>query len=854
MPNASNEIIYRNIKNKKMKKFYVILIMFLIIHQANAQYVVIPDTSFASWLRAHVPAAMNGNLMDTTSIAVTSLTSMDVSDKAIADLSGIQYFSSLETLNCSSGYNGPFGPPPNILTSLPPLPHSLVTLNCENNSIASLPVLPNTLSDLNCIRNQLTVLPALPPSLKILWCSINQLSILPVLPDSLKQLYCDNNQITNIPVLPFSLKELCCYGNELNDLPSLPAALTTLYCGTNHISHLPVLPNTLDYLHCSHSYLTSLPVLPDTLRVITCGYNQLTALPALPPHISILECEFNQLTTLPALPSSLGSLACNNNQLTSLPALPINLISLQCGNNLIACFPSLPVSLNWSYLCSISGNPFTCLPNYVPTMDATTRAYPICVAGDSINNIYGCTDAGYGILGFTFEDMNSDCIRDNGDIGLTNIHAMLYDNNNNLIGQTFSATNGVYDFPSSIGTYTVKIDTSNVPFNVQCLHPGTDTSITISMSNMGVNNVNFSFNCKPGFDIGVQSMVINGFAFPGLQHTVKFVAGDLSHWYHMNCSAGKSGSVQLIINGPATFNGIIPGTLTPVVAGNVFTYNISDFGNINNNSAFGLVFTTDTTAQAGDMICIHISVNPVAGDNDTSNNSYNYCYSVVNSLDPNMKEVYPTNVLPDYRDYFTYTIHFQNTGNAPAANIRIVDTLSTDLDIETFQVTNYSHYNKTSLMNNVLTVKFPDIQLPDSSSNPEASKGYIQYRIKPKAGLALGDKIKNTAYIYFDYNSPVATNTTINEYTQASFIRDTKDNSSLIIYPNPAVDVVTIQNSRNSIETHIVIFDIRGKIIMENKFYNQNSMKMNISDLTTGIYLVKIQTDKKVETKKLLIR
>jgi uncharacterized repeat protein (TIGR01451 family) len=104
-----------------------------------------------------------------------------------------------------------------------------------------------------------------------------------------------------------------------------------------------------------------------------------------------------------------------------------------------------------------------------------------------------------------------------------------------------------------------------------------------------------------------------------------------------------------------------------------------------------------------------------------------------------MKEVYPVNVVPGFDDYFTYTIHFQNTGTAPAFNIRLLDTLDANLDLETFQILNYSHYQTANVRNNVLTFHFPNIQLPDSTSNPEGSKGYVQYRIKPKANLALGN-------------------------------------------------------------------------------------------------------------------
>ena len=54
---------------------------------------------------------------------------------------------------------------------------------------------------------------------------------------------------------------------------------------------------------------------------------------------------------------------------------------------------------------------------------------------------------------------------------------------------------------------------------------------------------------------------------------------------------------------------------------------------------------------------------------------------------------------------------------------------------------------------------FNNIYLPDSNVNLAASNGYFTYRIKPKANVQIGDVIKNTAAIYFDYNLPIFTNT-----------------------------------------------------------------------------------------------
>jgi uncharacterized repeat protein (TIGR01451 family) len=153
-----------------------------------------------------------------------------------------------------------------------------------------------------------------------------------------------------------------------------------------------------------------------------------------------------------------------------------------------------------------------------------------------------------------------------------------------------------------------------------------------------------------------------------------------------------------------------------------------------------LIFQTDSNAQTINSICVNVEISTTPQDADTSNNVYNFCYNVLNSYDPNMKEVYPVDVLPGYDDWFTYTIHFQNTGNAPAFNIRLRDTIDTNLDINSFEILGYSHPANVTLSGNKLTVKFNSIRLPDSATDFEGSMGYFQYRLKPLTNLPNGHK------------------------------------------------------------------------------------------------------------------
>ncbi len=118
-----------------------------------------------------------------------------------------------------------------------------------------------------------------------------------------------------------------------------------------------------------------------------------------------------------------------------------------------------------------------------------------------------------------------------------------------------------------------------------------------------------------------------------------------------------------------------------------------------------------------------------------------------------------------FNEELDYIIRFQNTGNDTAFNITVVDVLDKNLDLRTLRIKQSSHEVKAILTNDTLKFIFENINLVDSTTSYLRSQGYVAYSIKPKAGVARDEMIKNTADIFFDKNVPVVTNTTINTMT-----------------------------------------------------------------------------------------
>jgi fimbrial isopeptide formation D2 family protein len=214
------------------------------------------------------------------------------------------------------------------------------------------------------------------------------------------------------------------------------------------------------------------------------------------------------------------------------------------------------------------------------------------------------------------------------------------------------------------------------------------------------------------------------------------------------------------------------------------------------------------------------------------------------SYDPNIKTVYPAGegaqgeVAPNTT--FTYTVHFQNTGNYPATNIYILDTLDTDLDISTLEILSSTHtMNPIFFGGNKVKFDFPNINLIDSTTNEPLSHGSVTYRIKAKTGLANGTEIKNTAHIYFDYNAAVVTNTTLNTINISLNVNETISEIENTIYPNPVSDMVNISFNEN-VNGLLQVRDITGRIVYSTNANNTNFLSLNVASWNTGMYEISI--------------
>ncbi|RZJ32035.1 MAG: T9SS type A sorting domain-containing protein [Flavobacterium sp.] len=266
---------------------------------------------------------------------------------------------------------------------------------------------------------------------------------------------------------------------------------------------------------------------------------------------------------------------------------------------------------------------------------------------------------------------------------------------------------------------------------------------------------------------------------------------------------------------------------------------------LNTNSAL------ETPAvNIGDVLNFSAQVSIPQLDEVLENNTAGLNQTVFGSLDPNDKTVSEgATISPDETgNYLHYIIRFQNTGTAPAELVRIADEFSPDLDINTLEITSASHDMRLSRSGNSVDFIFENMNLPPTADDEPGSHGYVAYRIKPLPTIGIGTVIENTANIFFDFNSPIVTNT-VTTTVSALGVNDYNPDNGITVYPNPASNQVTINIKSDVVVKSISVVNMFGQIV---KKISVNSSSADVTDLAGGSYVVQIVTDKGDVNKKLI--
>ncbi len=640
-------------------------------------------------------------------------------------------------------------------------------------------------------------------NLRVLDCSYNTLTTLDVSsPEDLRELRCTNNTMTNLTVVGLvHLELLDCSVNNLSELD---------LDGLNSLKTL----NTYLNAALSSLNLSGLEYLED----LNCGSNNISELN--------LSASINLFT-----------LNCSNNQLTTLDlSSNVNLESLTCfSNNLVTLFVKNGQNeifdpANWAqnptleYICADESQIESILANETLPSTVQVNSYCSYEPGGVYNRIVGTV---------RFDSENNGC--DATDYAIPSFKLNI--TSGGYEDSIFTKPDGTYTFYVGAGGYTVTPGFENNYFYAS---PSTGYT-SFATVNGDTETKNFCVTASGVHDdVEVVIAPVTN-AQPGFNAIYKMVyknkgnkvinEGDVTCYW-------DSSRLEYIDMSP----------MADVIGTDIYTWH---YTNLKPFESREIVMTLNVNSSTeippvyiGDELHFGMDIIPLT-DDEPQDNSFEFNQTVTGSYDPNnIVCIEGNSVSPDaIGDYLHYIVNFENTGTSDANFIVIQQDIDPeDFDINSLRVINNSHGVTTRTVGDRIEFRFDNINLG------VADHGNILYKIKSRYNLTSGDMVASKANIYFDYNFPVATNSATTTFDVLSTGDFEKDNS-VVVYPNPSKDVVKIE--ADSTIKSVQLYDIQGRLLQIG-LVNETSVLFDMSNRPSGIYFLKINTDKGIKVEKVI--
>jgi hypothetical protein len=646
---------------------------------------------------------------------------------------------------------------------------------------------------------------------------------------SLKYIDCSHNNLKEIDLTGITkLEDLICNDNKIENLINLKdcSGLTRLWMENNEL-------NSLDLSNCSlltslwldNNNLTSIDLTtPKNVINASLGNNKLTSLNVDDySNIDFIRLSDNNFTTIDLLKFiKINNVECRNNK---------NLIDifLKNGRDEILDIEGCP---NVRYICNddIKNSQLERYIKYYNYTNISLNSYCTFEPGGTFYTIQGKT---------TLDQDNNGC--DSNDRKYSNLNFSI--NNDIQKGNFISDSSGNYELPLGEGTYTITPILEN------------PTYYTVTPESL---DVTFPLQNSPFFqdfcivpngshqDLEI-TLLSNIPARPGFDAEYKII-------FKNKGNQVKSGSVTFDFNDAVLdFISSVPVITSQTINKLTWDYeNLQPFETREINITVNVNSPMETPAvNIGDRLSFNVLITPVANDEKPVDNSFALRQTVVGSYDPNDKTCLEGDVITPalIGEYVHYLIRFENTGTYPAENIVVKDLIDlSKFDITTLVPVNSSHsYTTKTSDGNKVEFIFEKINLPFDDANNDS---YIAFKIKTLPTLSVGDYFTNEANIYFDYNSPILTNTAKSTFNALS-TQDFEFSNYFTVYPNPMKEVLNI-SYKNPIEIKsISIYNLLGQlvIVVPNA---ENTSSIDISKLNMGTYFLKVKSDKGTLSKKLI--
>ena len=467
------------------------------------------------------------------------------------------------------------------------------------------------------------------------------------------------------------------------------------------------------------------------------------------------------------------------------------------------------------------------------------RLYLSGLLYSSCNNLIGhvvklCTVNDCQVVsGNIYQDDNMNCVKDPGEWPM----AQQLVN----VGNYFTSTDTNGDFSILVDTGTFPIDIVSLPNYYTASCPANGYNLTLGSATNGAANIDFALTPTP--NVEDLSLTMTTFFFrPGFNSRIYID-------YNNDGTVSQTPQVDLTYDPLFSYTGLASSPITSQ-SGNVLSWSL---GSIHPSQSAGLwaEINVPVSATLGDTVCNMAIITPISQDPTPGNNTDTAKSVITGSYDPNDKQVSPAGEgengeIPLETKKLTYKIRFQNTGTDTAFTVVIRDEIDQNLDLTSMKTLGASHNWSFSFEEDRRVAwTFNNILLPDSNTNEPASHGYVNYSIELKENLPVDTRIENTAAIYFDFNEPIITNTTVSTLTEENTnVSKLFNLSNLKVWPQPAKEWVYFQSETSILNGEIHLFDIQGRKISLTTGISGNRFRIPVMEISAGVYVFKLIDEK----------
>ena len=328
---------------------------------------------------------------------------------------------------------------------------------------------------------------------------------------------------------------------------------------------------------------------------------------------------------------------------------------------------------------------------------------------------------------------------------------------------------------------------------------------------------------------------------------------------HLTAGVTGAMTITLVFDPVLSF---VSGSPVPTsVVGNTITWDVVQLTSFGSRSVGAYLQVPANASLIGTALVSTATIGIAQPEPNTANNTDSDTRIITASLDPNAKEVSTSTGLSrelyyiDQDVWLNYTIQFQNTGNDTAFFVVITDTLAETLDPATFILGARSHGCMVEMVDHgVLRFIFPNILLPDSTTNEPASHGSVSFRIRPRLPLTAGTVIANTANIFFDYNDPVITAPSVLTAEFSTGVPVLEADRILWLMPNPTSGSLEVSvSSRNAAAGLLQVLAVDGRVVLERRMEGPRTV-LDVAPLPAGLYTLSWQDLKGNNTTRRFVR